>query len=87
MKNIKNLFIIIYLISTASVSIFAEDGSRTKEFYSPYFISGTSSVTQLLSPQSEAINPAAGALTQRVTLELSYLGILGKESSASGYKG
>jgi len=72
MKNnkIAKLFLVtIYLIFSASVVIWAEEGNRTKDFYSPYFIAGTSSVTNLLSPQSEAINPASGAFTQRVTLD------------------
>jgi len=90
MKNniiIKLTAITIYFIVSSTVPILAEDGSRTKEFYSPYFIAGNTSVTNLLSPQSEAVNPASGALTQRVTLDLSYLGILGEDSSISGYKG
>ncbi len=90
MKNnilIKFTVITVFLLFSSTVAIWAEDGSRVKDFYSPFFTAGTSSVTNLLSPQSEAINPASGALTQRVTLDLSYMGIFGEESSVSGYKG
>ena len=79
------IFISIFFV--ISLSLWAEDGSRVKELYSPYFISGTSSVTSLISPQSEAINPAAGALSQRVTLNLSYITLFGEESGISGFKG
>lgn len=90
MKNnifIKFAVVTIYLLFSLTAAVWSEDGSRVKEFYSPYFIAGASSVTTLLSPQSESINPASGALTQRVTLDLSYLGLLGQESTVSGYKG
>ncbi|MCD6398176.1 MAG: flagellar motor protein MotB, partial [Spirochaetaceae bacterium] len=84
-KIITKIFISIYFL--VSLSVWAEDGSRVKELYSPWFISGTSSVTSLMSPQSEAINPASGAFTQRVTLNLSYITLLGEESGISGFKG
>ncbi len=84
-KIIAKIFISIYFV--LGLSVWAEDGSRVKEFYSPWFIAGTSSVTNLISPQSEAINPASGALTQRVTLDLSYITLSGEESGISGFKG
>ena len=90
MKNILNkkiVLILIYLWVSSSLWVLADDGVRSKDFYSPYFIAGTSSVTQLLSPQSEAVNPASGALTQRVTLDLSYIGIIGEDGDISGYNG
>ncbi|MCK5673813.1 MAG: OmpA family protein [Spirochaetales bacterium] len=90
MKNItiyKILLITIYFTFISASVIWAEDGSRVKDFYSPFFIAGSSSVTNLLSPNSEAINPASGALTQRVTLDLSYLGLMGDDGVISGYKG
>ena len=90
MKNIliTRLFLVtIYLILGSSVILWAEDGNRTKDFYSPYFIAGTSSVTNLLSPQSEAVNPAAGAFTQRVTIDLSYVGLWGEEDGINELRG
>jgi outer membrane protein OmpA-like peptidoglycan-associated protein/flagellar hook assembly protein FlgD len=85
-NNIKKL-ILISVFLFFSISVWSQEGTRVKDFYSPYFISGTSSVTDMLSPQSESINPAAGALTQRVTLDLSYLGLIGQDGSVEGYKG
>lgn len=88
MKNkiiVKLMFIMVYL--AFSQAAWAQEGSQIKDFYSPYFIGGTSSVTNLMSPQSDAVNPASAALTQRVTLDLSYVGILGQEGSISGYEG
>ena len=90
MKNniiTKLILITIYLFLGTSIFIWAEDGSRTKDFYSPYFVAGTSSVTNLLSPQSEAVNPASGAFTQRITLDVSYIGLFGEEDNLNGYKG
>lgn len=83
----KLIMITAYLFICSSIFIWAEDGSRTKDFYSPYFISGTSSVTNLLSPQSEAVNPASGAFTQRMTLDVSYVALFGEEDNERGYNG
>ena len=85
-KNIIKL-IIIMVYFTFGWTVWAQEGSQIKDFYSPYFLGGTSSVANLMSPQSDAVNPASAALTQRVTLDLSYMGIFGQEGSISGYKG
>jgi outer membrane protein OmpA-like peptidoglycan-associated protein/flagellar hook assembly protein FlgD len=87
MKNNKIILIsIFYLIISVSLC-WSTDGRRIKDLYSPYFISGTPNVTNILSPQSESINPASGALTQRITLDLSYIGLIGNEGDNNGLKG
>ncbi|MDA3940015.1 MAG: flagellar motor protein MotB, partial [Spirochaetia bacterium] len=87
MKNIKIIMMVMYLTLCSALWISADDGTRSKDFYSPYFLGGTASVTQLISPQSEALNPAAGGRTQRVTLDLSYIGIVGEEGDITGFNG
>ena len=88
MKNkiiIRLILLILYL--SVGLAVWAQDGSQIKDFYSPYFIGGTSSVTNSMAPQSDAVNPASSALVQRMTLDLSYVGIFGQEDSFSGYEG
>ena len=88
MKNkiiIRSVFLIIYL--TFGWAVLAQDESQIKDFYSPYFIGGTASITNSMSPQSDAVNPASGALVQRIILDLSYVGIFGQEDSFNGLKG
>ena len=84
-KIIKLILITAYFMF--GWTVWAQEGSQIKDFYSPYFVGGTSSVTNIMSPQSAAINPASAALEQRVTLDLSYIGLYGEEGSYSGYKG
>ena len=90
-KFMKNKIIIRSILLTLYFAIGwtigAQEGSQIKDFYSPYFIGGTSSITNSMSPQSDAVNPASSALVQRITLDLSYVGIFGQEDSFSGYKG
>lgn len=88
MKNkiiMRSMVLILYF--AIGWTIWAQEGSQIKDFYSPYFIGGTSSITNSMSPQSDAVNPASAALVQRITLDLSYVGIFGQEDSVSGYKG
>lgn len=88
MKN-KNIRIIISLIFvlTVTFSAFGQQVTRVKDFYSPYFMSGTTSVTDQLAPQSDAVNPASSALVQRMTLDINYSGIIGEDGTVTGYKG
>ncbi len=88
MKN-KNIIWIVgaVLLFTGGPSLWSQEESRIKDFYSPYFISGTASSALSLAPQSDSINPASSALVQRVTLDLNYLGIIGSEGAVDGYKG
>ncbi len=88
MKNktiIRSILLTLYLF--LGLTLWAQDGSLIKNFYSPYFTGGTSSVTNLMAPQSDTINPASAALTQRITLDLSYIGIFGQEDGIDGYRG
>ena len=73
------------LVPSAMVS--AETADKAQEFYSPEYAGSGSFVTSYSSPQADSVNPAASALTQRVTLDLSYFALAGDNGAVSGLKG
>jgi flagellar hook assembly protein FlgD/outer membrane protein OmpA-like peptidoglycan-associated protein len=73
------------LLPAAIVS--AETPDKAQEFYSPEYAGAASFVTSYSSPQADSVNPAASALTQRLTLDLSYFALAGENGSVSGLKG
>lgn len=51
--------------------------SNFTDFYSPVFLGGSSSIVSTESPASDLLNPAASGAKQRLTLDLSYISLLG----------
>ena len=72
------LFAAIFFVIASSV--FAADnppagGDDIYRFYSPRFLAEGPSSVSLLSPQADAVNPAASGEQQRMTFDLSYLAL------------
>jgi flagellar hook assembly protein FlgD/outer membrane protein OmpA-like peptidoglycan-associated protein len=59
------------------------------DLYSPLFLGRGFSVTSLESPTADAMNPASSGLTQRTTLDASYIGLtgFGDKESNRGWQG
>ncbi len=85
-KKIIRVLIFVGFLVPVTVS-YAQSSPRVKDFYSPYFMGGTASVTDEMPPESDALNPASSALVQRTTLDLNYSGIIGSDGAVSGYRG
>jgi flagellar hook assembly protein FlgD/outer membrane protein OmpA-like peptidoglycan-associated protein len=83
----KKTTIAIIVALFAVVSAFGEIPDKAGEFYSPVFLGGGAFVTSFYSPQGDMINPAASALNQRVTLDISYLTLAGSDGDVSGLGG
>ena len=76
----KKLTSFVLLLSLAAF-VYADNGFL--DTVSPFFLSQGASVTTLESPSGIVANPASSADKQRITLDLSYLSLLGL-STASG---
>ncbi len=75
----------IFLATASSLPVFAQylppNGTDSLSSYlSPTFLSGGASITSQESPQADVLNPAAAGAKQRVTLDASYLGLIGTQS-------
>lgn len=84
---VKKKIILLFLFVAVSVCLWAESPDKSEELYSPEYAALGSFVTSYTSPQADAVNPAASALTQRVTLDLSYFAIAGSDDGVSGLQG
>jgi outer membrane protein OmpA-like peptidoglycan-associated protein/flagellar hook assembly protein FlgD len=85
----KRYFLLALLLASTCAPVLAEYNppSGTElyyDLYSPVFLAGGDNSDSFESPAADALNPAMSALRQRVTLDLSYLGIIGS-STQSGY--
>ncbi len=83
------LSVVLILIASFAFADYvpAPGGEDLVEFRSPGFLSGGASVTSMDGPQSSTLNPAAGALAQRIALDLSYIGLVGLGDPETGWKG
>jgi outer membrane protein OmpA-like peptidoglycan-associated protein/flagellar hook assembly protein FlgD len=85
-KRVVYLFLIVWMALSASAPLHAEynppDGSGwLYSLYAPPLLSagaGASAVSDL-SPAVDALNPAASGAKQRLTLDMSYLGLFGSD--------
>jgi flagellar hook assembly protein FlgD/outer membrane protein OmpA-like peptidoglycan-associated protein len=73
-----------------AVSAFAQfnpapGGSVLYDLYAPYFLAGGADSVAELSPAADALNPAASGATQRLTLDLSYVALIGTTSGDAGW--
>ena len=83
----KRLFVLICAAALASLMpVWSEGSDSVYDLSSPSFLGGGWSFTSQESPQADGINPAASARNQRVTLDLSYIG-LGLDDTLSGWSG
>lgn len=75
----KKHILLFTLIFTAITTAFAyqppDGGEEIYHLYSPFFLSGGTSVTSTDSPYADTYNPAASGATQRTTLDLSYIAL------------
>jgi flagellar hook assembly protein FlgD/outer membrane protein OmpA-like peptidoglycan-associated protein len=81
MKRIIFMALLVFLFSTV---VFAEynppDGTELYyDLFSPTFLAGGDNSAAFESPASDVLNPALAGLKQRVTLDFSYLGIIGSD--------
>ncbi len=56
--------------------------SSLYDLYSPSFLAGGSKTVSTLSPAGDVLNPAASGARQRVTLDLSYIGLVGSDEDS-----
>ncbi|MDC7233359.1 MAG: OmpA family protein [Spirochaetales bacterium] len=76
MKKSINLCFLILVFLSFSTGLYAESsGELAYSLYSPLFLGGGASVTNMDSPQSAGINPAASGNFQRVILDLNYINL------------
>jgi flagellar hook assembly protein FlgD len=83
-KTAKLLSLLACLFACAAFPLFSQN--ETLSLYSPVLLSSGASAASLASPQADATNPAASGGTQRITADLSYIGLLGL-GGASGFGG
>ncbi len=86
-KKYITLIFTFVLLAAGTAVVSAQVNERVKDFYSPFFMSGTPSVTDQMAPQSDALNPASSALDQRIILDMNYSGIIGQDGDVTGYRG
>ena len=85
--------VLAVLIALISIPAFAQynpaPGSVTLPFdlFSPVFLAGGADSVAGGIPAASALNPAAAGDTQRRTLEVSYIGLIGTVSPDSGWNG
>jgi hypothetical protein len=89
----KKVFVLIALITILALPAFAQydpaPGSVTLPFdlSSPLFLAGGASSVAEGIPAATMLNPAAAADTQRFTIDVSYLTLIGTEAPNDGWKG
>lgn len=79
-------FVLFFLLFSVLLG-FSQVPDKAQELYSPEYAASGSFVTSYNSPQADSVNPAASALTQRVTLDLNYFALAGEEGAAAGLQG
>lgn len=82
----KQTVLVVLFLGAFLFSSWADGNESLYDLTSPAFLAGGWDYTSTLSPQADTINPAASALNQRVTLDLSYIGI-GFDENIPGWKG
>ncbi|MBF9015638.1 FlgD immunoglobulin-like domain containing protein [Oceanispirochaeta sp. M1] len=86
MKISIKLSLIILLLLIMPFGAFAESsGELAYPLYSPLFLGGGASVTNMDSPQSAGINPAASGNFQRIILDLNYINLAGWDDNGMGH--
>jgi outer membrane protein OmpA-like peptidoglycan-associated protein/flagellar hook assembly protein FlgD len=89
----KKVCVLAVLIALISIPAFAQynpsPGSVTLPFdlYSPVFLAGGANSVAPGVPAASVLNPAAAGDTQRFTLDISYLALIGTASPNSGWNG
>ncbi len=68
-------FIAIVLVVVLAPAAFSDSGFL--DLFSPQFLAGGGGTATINSPQGTVLNPAASGGTQRVTLDLSYIPLIG----------
>lgn len=80
----RSLLCILLLI--IPLGVFAESsGELAYPLYSPRFLGSGASVTNMDSPQSAGINPAASGNFQRAILDLNYINLAGFDDNGMGH--
>ncbi len=72
-------YIILFLIFVPLYGEYnpAAGSSNFTDLYSPVFLGGSSSIVSTESPAGDLLNPAASGAKQRLTLDFSYISLLG----------
>ena len=92
-KVIVSAVLTVLLVTLLAVPAFSQykpaPGSITLPFdlYSPVFLSGGANSVAEGIPAASVLNPAAAADTQRFTIDLSYLALIGTVSPDTGWNG
>ncbi|HOX93021.1 MAG TPA: hypothetical protein PLC54_08845, partial [Spirochaetales bacterium] len=77
----RRLSTIVFALAILPLTVWAWDppayGDSTGFLSSPVFLGGPLSVASSESPMADLLNPAASGSAQRVTLDLSYLALVG----------
>lgn len=78
----KRFLTVVLMVVTAGLSSFAQStmpagGNDVVDLRSPSFVGGGAHITNLDDPQTATLNPAVNGLNQRITLDLSYIGLVG----------
>ncbi len=81
----KYIFSIVLFI--VAIPLFAQyippsGAQNILDMYSPYFMGAGANSSLLVSPASDALNPAASGMKQRTTIDLSYLSLVGLGSES-----
>ena len=85
MKVKARAFLAVALFAFCAAGAQAESGFL--DFYSPQFLGGMGGTANLNSPQGTALNPAVSAGKQRVTLDLSWIPLLGLGGGPVAWEG
>ena len=73
-------FVVLLLITVASLTAQRRPPQGTGIYYdliSPVFLAGGDNTVSSASPSADFLNPATSALTQRTTIDVSYLTLTG----------
>jgi len=78
-KKSRLLYILITVFFITGIPVFSQTDAfvDTEYLYSPSFLAGGVTASGMVSPQSDVLNPAASGGKQRLTLDLSYINMLG----------
>jgi len=76
-----SVFFIFPLVSAVAQYLPPNGADSLSSYLSPTFLAGGASITSTESPQADVLNPAAGATKQRVTLDASYIGLIGTQQN------
>ncbi len=85
--NKRTVVLTLIMVLLSVVGLYAQTDTRIKDFYSPLFLSGLTGPSEQFAPQSDSVNPASSALSQRTTVDINYSGIVGDDGGLSGQNG